>query len=143
MLLEKQDTQFRALIETLKDLLYNLGSSLDSSVSKLSKSIDEKIDKLNSVHTSEQPGYLNREWQEPDTPSSNTNRKKGVGPEKLSGNPNNKRIISQDDNFLSLFAPSDVKDDLQQEADDPLRKVMFVVNDTKLQSESHTEEVRC
>ena len=74
MLLEKQDMQFRALTETLKYSLCNLGSSLDSSVSKLSKSIDEKIDKLNSVHTSEQPEDLNREWQEPDTPSSNTNR---------------------------------------------------------------------
>lgn len=79
MLLEKQDTQFRALIETLKDLLYNLGSSLDSSVSKLSKSIDEKIDKLNSVHTSGQPEDFNRERQKTGTPSCDHNEKKRVG----------------------------------------------------------------
>ena len=53
---------------------------------------------------------------------------------------NKKRIISQDDNSLSLFAPSDVEEELQQEEDDPLRKVMFVVNDTEIQSEGHTDD---
>ena len=61
VLLEKQESQFRALAEALKDSLNNLGFSLDNSISKLSKSVDEKIDKLNSTHTSEQPQELNRE----------------------------------------------------------------------------------
>ena len=46
--------------------------------------------------------------------------------------------ISQDDDSLSLFKPADVEDDLQQEMDDTLRKVMFVFNDTEPPSESHT-----
>ena len=33
----------------------------------------------------------------------------GVGPAKLAGNPNKKRIISQDNDFRSIFAPSDVQ----------------------------------
>ena len=60
-----------------------------------------------------------------------------VWPAKLPGNPNKKRIIFQDDDSLSLSVPSDVEDDLQQEEDDPLRKVMFLVNDTVPQSERH------
>ena len=31
-----------------------------------------------------------------------------------------------------------MEDDLQQEEDDPLREVMFVVNDTEPQSQGHT-----
>ena len=73
VLVEKQDSQFRPLTETLKDFLNNLGSALDNSVSKLSKSIDEKIDKLNSTHTNGQPEDLNRERQETDTPFSDPN----------------------------------------------------------------------
>ena len=38
VLLEKQDLQFRALTEALKDSLNNLGSALGNSVSKLSTS---------------------------------------------------------------------------------------------------------
>ena len=72
-LVEKQDSQFRPLTETLKDFLNNLGSALDNSVSKLSKSIDEKINKLNSTHTNGQPEDLNRERQETDTPFSDPN----------------------------------------------------------------------
>ena len=34
-----------------------------------------------------------------------------VGPAKLPGNPNKKRIISQDDDSLSLFGPSDVEEE--------------------------------
>ena len=59
VLLEKQDSQFRALTETLKDSLNDLGSALG--LGKLSKSIDEEIDKLNSTHTSRQLEDLNRE----------------------------------------------------------------------------------
>ena len=59
MLLEKQDSKFRVLTETLKD-----------SVSKLSKFIDEKTDKLYSTHTSGEPEGLNRDSLETDTPSS-------------------------------------------------------------------------
>ena len=44
VLIEKQDTQFRALTEVLKDSLNNLGFALDNSVSKLSKFIDKKIE---------------------------------------------------------------------------------------------------
>ena len=143
MLIEKQDTQFRALTEALKDSLNNLGFALDNSVSKLSKSIDEKINKLNSTHNSGQPEDLNRERLENDTSSSDPNGKRRVGPAKLPGNPNKKRIISQDDDSLSLFAPSDVEEELQQEEDDPLRKVMFVVNDTEPQSEGHTDDILC
>ena len=73
MLLEKQESQFRALAEALKDSLNNFGSALGNSISKLSKSIDRKIDKLNSVHTSGQPKDLNRERQETGTPSSDPN----------------------------------------------------------------------
>ena len=61
VLLEKQDSQFRALTETLKDSLNDLGSALGNSLGKLSKSIDEEIDKLNSTHTSRQLEDLNRE----------------------------------------------------------------------------------
>ena len=53
------------------------------------------------------------------------------------------RIISQDNDSLSLFAPSDVEDDLQRQEDNPLQKVMFVVNDTEPQSEGHTEDTLC
>ena len=88
VLIEKQDTQFRALTEALKDSLNNLGFALDNSVSKLSKSIDEKIDKLNSKHNSGQPEDLNRERLENDTSSSDPNGKRRVGPAKLPGNPN-------------------------------------------------------
>ena len=58
--LQKQDSQFRALTESLKDYLNNLGFALGNSVSKLSKSMNEKIDKLNSVHTSGQPEDFDR-----------------------------------------------------------------------------------
>ena len=61
VLLEKQDTQFRALTEALKDSLNNLGFALDNSVSKLPKSIDEKIDKLSITHNSGQLEDFNRE----------------------------------------------------------------------------------
>ena len=61
VLLEKQDTQFRALTEALKDSLNNLGFALDNSVSKLPKSIDEKIDKLSITHNSGQLEAFNRE----------------------------------------------------------------------------------
>ena len=44
---------------------------------------------------------------------------------------------------LSLFAPSDVEEELQQEEGDPLRKVMFVVNNTEPQSEGHTDDILC
>ena len=63
-----------------------MGSALDNSINKLSKSIDEKTD--NSTHTSGQPEDLNRERQETDTPSSDPNGKRRVGPAKLPGNPN-------------------------------------------------------
>ena len=36
-----------------------------------------------------------------------------------------------------------MEDDLQQEEDEPLRKVMFVVNDTEPQSEGHTDDILC
>ena len=122
VLLEKQDTQFKALIEALKDSLNNLGFALDNSVNKLSKPID-KIDKLNSTHNSGQPEDLNRERLKNDTSSSDPNGKRRVGPAKLPGNPNKKRIISQDDDSLSLFAPSDVEEELQQEEDDLLERL--------------------
>ena len=98
------------LTEALKDSLNKLDSALGNSVSKLSKSIDEKIDKLNSAHTSGQPEDLNRERQETDTPSSDPNGKRRVGPAKLPHK--NKRIISLDSDSLSLFAHSDVKVEL-------------------------------
>ena len=41
-LLERQDSQFRALTEALKDSLNNLASALDKSRSKFSKSTDKK-----------------------------------------------------------------------------------------------------
>ena len=53
---------------------------------------------------------------ETDISSSDSNGKRRVGPAKLPGNPN-KIIISQDDDCLSLFAPSDVEEELQQEED--------------------------
>ena len=145
VLIEKQDTQFRALTEALKDSLNNLGFALDNSVSNFSKSIDEKIDKLNhnSTHNSGQPEDLNRERLENDTSSSDPNRKRRVGPAKFPGNPNKKRIISQDDDSLSVFAPSDVEEELQQEEGDPLRKAMFVVNGTEPQSEGDTDDILC
>ena len=55
----------------------------------------------------------------------------------------NKITKSFNDDTLSLFVPSNVEDDLQQEEDDPLRKVMFVVNDTEPQSEWHTDSILC
>ena len=70
VLLEKQDSQFRAATEALKDSLNNLGSALDNSISKLSKSFDKKIDKLISAQTSGQPEDLNRERQETGTSAS-------------------------------------------------------------------------
>ena len=41
-LLERQDSQFRALTEALKYSLNNLVSALDKSIDKLSKSTDKK-----------------------------------------------------------------------------------------------------
>ena len=61
VLIEKQDMQFRVLTKALQDSLNNLRFALDNSVSKFSKSIDEKIEKLNSKHNSGQPEDLNRE----------------------------------------------------------------------------------
>ena len=116
---------------------------MDNAVSKLSKSIDEKINKLNSAHIGGKSEGLNMEGQETGNPSNDLNGKRRVGPAKLPGNPNKKRIISQDDDSLSLFAPSYVEDDLQQEEDDPLRKIMFMVNDTEPHSEGHTEDILC
>ena len=103
MLLEKQDSQFRVLTEALKFSFNNLSFALDDSVSKPSKAIDEKIDKLNSTHTSGQPEDLNRERLEADTPSSDPNGKRRIETAKLPGNPNQKRIIYQDDDSLNFF----------------------------------------
>ena len=61
VLLEKQDTQCRALTEALKDSLNNLGFALDNSVSKLPKSIDKKIHKLSITHNCGQLEDFNRE----------------------------------------------------------------------------------
>ena len=58
VLLGKQNLQFRALTEALKDSLSNLGSALDNSGNKLSKSIDKEIDKINNLHTGGQPKDL-------------------------------------------------------------------------------------
>ena len=104
VLLEKQDSQFRALTEALKDYLDNLGFAFHNSVSKLSKSIDKKTYKLNSTHTSGQLKDLNKDRLETDAPFSNPNGKWRLGPAKLPDNPNKMRLISQDDDFLSLFA---------------------------------------
>ena len=116
---------------------------MDNSVSKTSKSIDEILSKVNSVHTSWEPENLNRERQEAGTPSSDPNEKSRSGPAKALGNPSKMRIISQDNDSLSLFAPSDVEDDLQRQKDNPLQKVMFVVNDAEPQSEGHTDDTLC
>ena len=93
---------------------------MGNSISKLSKSFDKKIDKLISAQTSRHPKDLNRERQETGTSASDPNGKRRVGPAKLPGNPNKMRIISRDDDSLSLFAPSDEEDNLHQEEDDPL-----------------------
>ena len=45
--------------------------------------------------------------------TSDPNGKRRVGPAKLPGNSNKKRIISQDNDSLSLFAPSKVEEELQ------------------------------
>ena len=60
-----------------------------------------------------------------------------IGPAQLPDNLNKKIIISQNDDSLSLFAPSDVDHDLQREEQDALWKVMFVVNDTELVTGPH------
>ena len=104
---------------------------MDNSVSKFSKSLDEKIDKLNKAHIRRQPEDLNRERQKTGTPSSDRNGKRRVGPAKLPRNPNKNRIIYQDDDSLSLFSPSDVED------------VMTAANDTEPQSGGHTDDVLC
>ena len=65
--------------------------------------------------------------------------KRRIGLAKLPGNPNKKGIISQDDDSPSLFAPSDVEEELKQ--DNPLRKVLFVFIDTEPQSEGHTDDI--
>ena len=43
---------------------------------------------------------------------------------KLPRNTNKERIISQDNDSLSLFAPSDVEDESKGDKDDPLRWIM-------------------
>ena len=63
VLLEKQDSQFTALKEALKDSLNNLGFALN-----FLNIQTKKIDKLNSTHTSGQPEDLNRERLQTDTP---------------------------------------------------------------------------
>ena len=69
-----------------------MGSALNNSASKLSKSIDEKINKLNSVYTKGQLEYLKSERKETGTPSSDPNEKRRVGSAKLPDKPK-KRII--------------------------------------------------
>ena len=142
VLLEKQDLQFRALTEALKDSLNKLGSALDNSISDTSKSIDEKIDKLNSAHTSGKPEDLNREKQDIGGPSSDPNGKRRVGPAKLLDNPNKKRIISQDYDSLSLFASSDVEEELRKKRV-TLLKWLCLVSDTGVQSGGHTDDILC
>ena len=78
---------------------------------------------INSTHNSGQPEDLNMKRLESDTSSSDPNGKRRVGLAKLPGNLNKKRIISQDDDSLSLFAPSDVEEELQQEEDDLLERL--------------------
>ena len=63
MLIENQDMQFRGLKEALKDSLNTLDSALDNFVGKLSKSVDDKIEKLNSAQNIRQPEDLNRDRQ--------------------------------------------------------------------------------
>ena len=70
------------------------------------------IVKLNSIHTSGHPEDFNSERQETGTPCSDLNGIRRIGPVTLQ---RKKRIISQDDDSLSLFAPSNVEDELQQE----------------------------
>ena len=88
---------------------------MDNSVSKLSESIDKKMDKLNSTRTSGQPEKFNMERPETDTLFSDPNGKRRVGAAKLPRISNKKIIISQDDDSLRRFAPSDVEEDLRQE----------------------------
>ena len=66
---------------------------------------------------------LNRERQETGTPFSDLNEKSRSGPAKLLGNPNKMRIISQGNDSLSLFAPSDVENDLQEEEDNLFKRL--------------------
>ena len=63
----------------MKDSLNNLGSALDNSISKLSKSIHEQRDKIYSVHTSGQPEDLNRERQRLVLPPVAAMEKGGLG----------------------------------------------------------------
>ena len=63
----------------MKDSLNNLGSSLDNSISKVSKSIHEQIDKLYSVHNSGQLEDLNRERQRLVLPPVIAMEKGGLG----------------------------------------------------------------
>ena len=44
---------------------------------------------------------------------------------------------------MTLRISSDVEEELQQEEDDPLRKVMLVVSVTEPQSEFHTDDILC
>ena len=67
--------QFRALKEAVKDSLKNLGFALDSSLGKFSKSVDDKIYKLNTAQNSRQPEDLNRDRQGPGTCASDPMRK--------------------------------------------------------------------
>ena len=61
--------EFRALTEALTDSLNNLGSAEDNFVVRLSKSIDDKIDKLISGQNSRQPENLNRDREDHGTSS--------------------------------------------------------------------------
>ena len=56
-------------------------------------------------------------------------------------NANRKTVISQDNDSLSLFAPLDVEDELQGGEDNPLHRVMFVVNETEPQPEEQIGEL--
>ena len=49
---------------------------------------------------------------------------------------NKKIIISYDDDSQSLFAASDDDYELQGDEDNPLRRVMLVVNETEPQTET-------
>ena len=75
VLIEKQKMQFRVLKEVLKDSLNTLGSALNS-VGKLSKSVDNKIEKINSAQNITQPEDLNRIRKKLDASSSDPKRGK-------------------------------------------------------------------
>lgn len=75
--IDKQDTQFRTLADSLEDSVNRLDSALENSSVKHSKSIDDELTKFNNAQNSRQPKDFNWDRNELELPPKFPMRKGG------------------------------------------------------------------